>query len=219
MVNFHYTLTKNRKHYGIYVRSISGLALLLLSPRLPEIPTDVIGLYSDINTKQIVKKGAIRVVSERLARYDTEKEAKEHLRKLNQLDEFEAVQKVWHLNIKPIDKEFTAAKLQSYQLYPEFLKGSKQFTTQDKIRVENTAIRYSEQNVESIIKKSVGRNELLTSNAYNDLRHIIEEIKQPGKQGKLSGFTAEIKDQSDSFKNRITSRRKRTTTNKFWEKR
>lgn len=181
-ITFTYALTKDKRHFGIYVKAISGLALLELHPRIPELKPEDYALYSNIDSKMIVKKGAVRVQSDRLARVNTEKKAKKLVKKLNAMPENIAVNKVWHLYLKPVEKDLAIVKAQYYQVHNSlFGEPSMQFTTQDKTLAEQTAINYARSNVPSKLRKTVSKNLVV---AKRDLEHVSNNMELKAIQPK-----------------------------------
>jgi hypothetical protein len=188
MVTFTFSPTKDKKHFGIYIKSVSGLALLLLHDRLPELKPEHYALYSDIETKMIVKKGAVRLYCDRLARVDSEKKAIAYCKRLNKLPDDMAVNKIRHLYLKPIEKDLVILKVQYYKVLSA-LTGSMQaqFTTQDRTNAESVAIGYAERNIPAKLRKTVARAVILSKKA---LPHVINDIEvlasiSQGRKGEI----------------------------------
>ena len=205
MVTFCYSKLRGG-FYGVYVKCISKEAITLLAPKLPEL-----------TSKQLeLKDGAVRLFSDRLHRYDNEKQAIKNVKRLNSLDDKRAVKLIWHLYLKVIhNKDFVIGKFQYNQVHTDLLgKTNMQFTTQDKQRAETTVIKYVEQGTTAKLKKTVNRSLKLTKEQYKRMQEIGEESAAIPEG--LKGFSLPVKSQNHDRK--LQQKKKRTTSVSFWKR-
>lgn len=198
-----YNVASTGNKFGVYVRALSGSALEALRYKMPELTGN--------------EKGAIAVLSGRIARKNTITAANKVVSRLQVLPEQDQIEIIRGLSLRSIEKHHKLAKLQYFKLSRKFLSDYViPFTTQNKVHAENVALSYAERGAPAVLHKTVGRNVKLTHKQY-DKAVAIGELKPEIPQG-LTGMCKPIKEQADQFFRRISQKRKATTRNSFWNK-
>lgn len=209
-----YNIAKCNDGYGIYMRAISGQELKALAFRVPEITiTD----KNIILLNGLPLKGAMAVISDRISRKKTIEQANKALKKLKALPFERQIEICKKRFFKPVEKDFKIAKLQYTRL--SWQHGNKwitPFTTQNIVQAEKLAMDYAQNGTKAKLTKTVGKNQKLSHTDY-DKATLNGSLKKETAKG-LRGMCKDIKDQGPEMLNRISQRRKRTTTNQFFQK-
>ncbi len=126
------------------------------------------------------------------------------------------------------DKHFEVTKLQYFKVEREFNGNTlTPFTTQNKEHAERTALHYSQQGNKSGLVKTIGRHIKGNKESIAELKANGQVLNSSPKGGRskpsgntsLQGICKDIKDQGPEMLRRISQKRKRTTTNTYWNNR
>lgn len=209
-----------RDFYGVYVKSLSGMAIYGLYFKFPEVNVDInenSATYGRITLDGKDFKGALKVNSNRLARFKSEQQAREYIKRLQALTFEQQITKLAKYRFWIVDKDNVLLKLQYYQFRRDILGTEyKLFTSQNKSLVEKLAIEYTMDGVKNRITPTVSRTKKVNKDLKEDVLSMAES--KPYTPTGLTGMTKSIKDQSGEFLRRVSQKRKRTTQVSFFNK-